>query len=338
MHKPRLLLFILVTFSALAGAQDATFDLAFAHGGRIFLAQSRGDGRDLLTTVEPGWDRYVAWAPDGRSMLLPVHDAGWNIWSLDLATRKIRKLTPNGDNRSPSFSPDGRRIAYMRGGEGVWVMNSDGSGQRQLTKRGHRDGTPAWSPDGRQIAYDHLQPLDGTRIRMEVWIVSLDGKEDRRLTSQEGWTWRASWSPDGRSLIAQANRRGATEVCVFSPDGKTETNLTKTPDVDEYHPVWSPDGSHFAFVRAGGEKKSGLWIARADGSKPQRVATIQGRSHPPQWSPDGQLLLFPQIIEGKSALYVVARSGGKAKRIAGDGVTYADWRPKPRTSKARQEK
>jgi TolB protein len=265
-------------------------------------------------------------------MLLGVHDAGWNVWSLDLATRKTRKLTPDGDNRSPSFSPDGRRIAYMRGGEGVWVMKADGTEQRQLTKRGHRDGTPAWSPDGKYIAYDHLERIGAKSIRMEVWVVSLDGQEDRRLTAQKSWTRESSWSPDGLTLIAQCQRRGSMEICVFSADGKTEADLTRTPDVTEAYPVWSPDGGHFAFVRGGGKKQSGLWLARADGTEARLVAAIQGRLRPPSWSPDGRKLLFFQTTDKKSALYVVARSGGKATRVA-NGVTCADWRPAQRNSK-----
>jgi TolB protein len=97
--------------------------------------------------------------------------------------------------------------------------------------------------------------------------------------------------------------------------------------------VWSPDGGHFAFVRVGAKKKNELWIARADGTGPQRIAAIQGRDHPPRWSPDGQQLLFVQTIDKTPALYVVARSGGKPTRIAGDGITCAAWRPAPRKSK-----
>ena len=91
----------------------------------------------------------------------------------------LRRLTQPGPNptrrantdtgRSPTWSPDGTRIAYSN--DGIWVMNADGTDPRQLTDTGF---SPTWSPDGTRIAYN--------RVGLHLWVVNADGTNPQQLT------------------------------------------------------------------------------------------------------------------------------------------------------------
>ena len=114
-----------------------------------------------------------------------------------------RRLMRRG--RQPLWSPDGRRLAFTRGqgGGSVYVVNADGSGERNLTRGPVRDF--AWSPDGRKIAFDSVR--DGNS---EIYVVNADGSGQRRLTRNAGARPRSAWSPDGRKIAFAARRARST--------------------------------------------------------------------------------------------------------------------------------
>ncbi|HJN17873.1 MAG TPA: hypothetical protein QGH10_20400, partial [Armatimonadota bacterium] len=92
-------------------------------------------------------------------------------------TQRKRLTDSMGGNFLPAWSPDGKRIAFMSTRTGVpeiWIMDADGTGQRQITLGG---GTflPAWSPDGRQIA---------CTSHGQIWLIDADGGSPRQLTSE----------------------------------------------------------------------------------------------------------------------------------------------------------
>src|SRR5262249_27103366 len=116
------------------------------------------DGRHLRTLVPNVVAQHIGWAPDGRSL---VYDADPNIWRVDLDDPTPYRLTDESTDEStadlswqPAWSPDGTQIAYSRFERcfrctGVWVMNADGSGKREVIQDGRR---PQWSPDGTKLA------------------------------------------------------------------------------------------------------------------------------------------------------------------------------------------
>jgi len=122
-----------------------------------------------------------------------------NIWRLDLLAsppKAQRLVVSSRQQRAPSLSPDGSKIAFesdRTGPNEVWVCDADGSNPIQLTSFGiSGTGTPRWSPDGKLIAFD-------SRISGEadIYLVDPQGGVPRRLDIDIGGNSQPSWSHDG---------------------------------------------------------------------------------------------------------------------------------------------
>jgi len=134
-----------------------------------------------------------------------------------------------------AFSPDGRRIAFVRaGGPGkhaIWLMNADGTDQRQLTHiaadEGEAEG-PAWSPDGKSLAVQVglYSPAAGTAA---IWIVDAASGEARKLAAhaEPYLDETPCWFPDGKRIAFQSNRTGRMEVWIMNADGTGARQVTR---------------------------------------------------------------------------------------------------------------
>ena len=241
----------------------------------------------------------------------------FEIYSIGVNGAGIRNLTHSPlDEGSPAVSPNGRKIAFVRttaGNRDLWVMNADGSGQRQLTSSTAEDESePVWSPNGALIAF-----TAGTRDaclpspcpRWSVRVVRPDGTGLRDVVA---YARAGRWSPNGRKLVLETDidpYQEAESISVADLAG----GVRKIVDAGVVaNPVWSRDG-RIAFVLQG----SGLYVARADGTARRRIAAD---AEEPDWSPTGRQIAFLTL----NRVNVVAGSGGRAKRIAlADGFAWS---------------
>src|SRR6266536_942264 len=172
-----------------------------------------------------------------------------DVYAVNADGSGLRRLTNDpGADFDPSWSPDGRRIAYRHEGRGgdstaeIYVMNANGSQQRNLTRRPGQDHSPAWSPDGRRIAFASVRggPMPS------IWVMNADGSKQRRVGRVFGEY--PAWSPDGRK-IAYGSGRGAppnyTRIWLANADGSGQHLLTKR--VGE-RPAWSKRGTYLLFT------------------------------------------------------------------------------------------
>ena len=211
-----------------------------------------------------------------------------------------RNLTNNGgsvDERDPHFSPDGQQIAYTSFGrqpsnpEGdfeVYLMNVDGSDQRNLSNNADlSEFASDFAPDGQQIAYTSFgrQPSN-PEGDFEVYLMNVDGSDQRNLTNTPGAIsdFDAAISPDGQriayvSVGAQAsNPDGDDEIYAMNAlDGSGQQNLTNTAaDVQDDFPDYSPDGQKIAYDSDGNQPSNPegddeVYLMNADGSRQQNL-------------------------------------------------------------------
>lgn len=202
-------------------------------------------------------------------------------------------------------SPDGQRIAFVsvrdRNFE-IYVMNSDGTGQVNLTNHPDNDTFPAWSPDGQQITFDSSR--DGNS---EIYIMNADGTGQTRLTNHPADDLFPSWSPDGQRIAFSSDRDGNLEIYIINTDGTGLIRLTDNPYSD-VEASWSPDGQQIAFS-SGSDSGSEIYVIAPDGTGRTNLTNHPGGVGHPSWSPGGQRIAFQSYRDGNLEIYVMNADG-----------------------------
>ena len=177
-------------------------------GGHTRIAVMRTDGSnvELITPLEQN-TIHPNWSSDSKQIIYCTNDDlqppkknTAEIYSIDLATKKMTPLITGGINTYGSWSPDMRQILFRKivGEENsdVFLANSDGSDPRNLTNNPFFDGWPAWSPDGKQIAFASNRRGHG----YQIFVMNADGTNVRLVANTEGRATAPRWSPDGKVI------------------------------------------------------------------------------------------------------------------------------------------
>jgi dipeptidyl aminopeptidase/acylaminoacyl peptidase len=292
--------------------------------GRIFFsarapASQSGCGIASVNPSGTGYNcldrggRDPAVSPDNSRIASTRGVEPVEVYVSDINGRGVRRLTDATStfpsSYAPSFSPDSRRIVWNKfggaeGQDGIYLMDADGGGHRQLTSDGGQD--PVFSPSGAQIAYSvgghSIAVADADGANSHVIL----GFQNHATTNPLGHyleqNREPTWAPDGSRLAFSRHTRVDTIDCVPAPpacsgghtevaddlysmnaDGSDIRQLTSSPDVDELDPSWSPDGSQIAFYRrpeGRGNEFGEVWVMNAEGSGQRRVALGAN----PEWS------------------------------------------------------
>jgi dipeptidyl aminopeptidase/acylaminoacyl peptidase len=258
-------------------------------------------------------------AAPARSGAPPVPRPSFEIYSIRVDGTGIRNLTNSPlDEDSPAVSPNGRQIAIIRataGNRDLWVMNADGSGQKQLTSSAAEDeGEPEWSPGGTSIAYTTATRDVCPPNPCPSWSVRVVHPDGTGLREVVAGGRDARWSPNGRRLVLETDidpYQEAESISVARLGGGVG-KVVKTAGVVA-HPVWSRDGRlAFLWDRGGA---ADLYVSHADGRARRRVAK---GAEAPEWSPSGRQIAFLALARlkivgvGTRRVRSVARANGFA--------------------------
>ncbi len=224
---------------AMAGEEDGLRSLAWA---------DRQGGFERLT-VNRGAFSYPRLSPDGQQLAVVIESRTEksHIWIVDVTSGIFRRLTSDGDNLLPTWTPDGKRLAYASDRDGQWClycMPVDGSGPPELLHKSENPAVPnSWSRDGRSLVFTEFAPDTGP----DIWILSIDGAKNARPYLRTPYAeWGGTFSPDGHWLAYTSNDSGLAQVYVQPFPGPGERFQISTAEGRE--PVWGYDG-HELFYR-----------------------------------------------------------------------------------------
>ena len=225
-----------------------------------------------------------------------------DVYMIDAnGTRETRLTDEPGLDGMASWSPNGRRIAFVSDRDGKWeiyTMAPDGTDQRRLTHTAVDEGAPTFSPDGKEIAY-LVDPFGDPTIYSStgegrLYLMDADGSHQRPLPgisligriSGNADGEEPAFSPDGKRIAFAATAgKDNEEIYTVNVDGSERTRLTDIPGDDHWPPTWSSDGTRIAFTSEGTENNSEIYVMNADGSGLTKLTDAPADDAFPAWRP-----------------------------------------------------
>lgn len=225
---------------------------------------------------------------------------------------------------SPSWSPDGSRLAYVSfetGNSAIFVQDIIQGTRAKVSAKSGINSAPAWSPDGRRLAL--TLSAGGSP---DIYILDLGAKNLQRLTSGPSIDTEPSWMPDGKSLLFTSDRSGGAQIYQVSANGGKAQRLTFDGKYNAAADV-SPDGRYMTLVNNSG---NGFRVAVMDmQSKAMRVISNGNLDEAPSFAPNGSMIIYATADQGRGVLAAVSADGRvkqKLRLTEGD-VREPSWSP-----------
>ena len=251
------------------------------------------------------------WSPDGRFLLTAEQTAPANpmrILLISVATGERTALTspPSGSSGDidAKFSPDGKWVAFRRGGLGdLYVVSIQGEQSQPATRltydmRGVRG--IAWTDHGASILFGTQR---GKTAPWGLWKISKDGGAPQPVSPPDFDAINPALSSTGELVVE--HRQLVTEIVEHSLAGDSAEHVLLSSNSIDSSPVYSPDGRSvvFASTRSGSIE---LWLYRAGDAAPRQLTHLQGSGLTlmPAWAPDGRSIVFSFRQDGATNLFV----------------------------------
>lgn len=211
--------------------------------GKPDLFIKRLNSRKSSVLSFKGMNITPSWIPGSKDLAASLSFSGdQGIYRLTRGGKIIKRLTRKwsewGIDISPTFSPDGKKMAFVSKRSGppqIYIKDLNTGHVRRLTYKGRYNTSPSWSPNGDMIAYSGS--VEGQH---QIFKIGLDGSEPVQLTEKAGDNEEPSWSPDGNMITFRSNREGNSRIYVMTAYGTDQRRLLAMKG-EQTSPRWSPN-------------------------------------------------------------------------------------------------
>ena len=221
-------------------------------------------------------------------------------------------------NTTPSWSPDGRSIAYTSWLSGFPDVVVSYLFEGRMAKPVEGDARlqnflPAFSPDGRRVAFNSNRANNS-----DIYVANVDGTGLQRLTNHPAIDTSPTWSPNGQQIAFTSDRTGAPQIYVVGADGTGLRRLTYESYCDR--PTWSPppfnEIAYSSQTSAGSHDIKVLDLAT---NEVRQLTFGLGSNESPSYAPNGRHIAFTSTRSGSKQIYTIGRDGRGLRRVTSAG-------------------
>ena len=227
---------------------------------------------------------------------------------------------------SPSWSPDGRKLAYVSfegGNSGIWIQDIATGSRDKLTSFRGINGAPAFSPDGNRMAMTLSKGGNP-----DIYVMDLGSKHLTQVTNHFGIDTEPSWSQDGASLYFTSDRGGRPQIYQVAASGGGATRITFDGSYNASASL-SFDGKKVATAQGAGNVYRIALMDRSTGSPRWSMLSPGSLDESPSFAPNAAMLLYAAREGRRGVLYAVSADGRVRQRLVlADGdVREPAWSP-----------
>jgi Tol biopolymer transport system component len=280
----------------------------------------------------------VSLTADLNTLVAVQHDVLSRVWIAPSEdTSRAKQITSGKVDGADGicWTPDDRLVYQSTAGGSydLWIMDADGSNQKQLTGRtgvqgsaaaNVARGSPSVSRDGRYIVF-----RGNSTGSFDIWRMDRNGDNLKQLTT-DGAAFSPACSPDGQWVVYTSNSSGKDTLLRVGINGGEPLQLTDKPSP---HPAISPDGKLIACYY-GDERSNSPWklaLIPFEGGQPAKLLDVPATVNldtPIKWTPDGRAVVYGDTRNGISNIWSQPVDGGPPKQLTNfntDGIVHFDW-------------